>query len=326
VKFVFQDDQSNPSVVVQLVSGLKAKGVTAFLGPALTGSCLAAKPLIDAAGPVSFCFSNALKPSLGSFMFVSGPSTTDQALITVRYIRLRGWTKIGWIASVDANAQDGESQFDNALKLPENQSLSVVAREHFAATDVAVTAQIAAIKAAGAQVMIAYTTGTPIATVLRGANDAGLNIPVVSHAGNSIPGMIKQFEGFLPKELVLTGSASQAKEGVNNPKHLAAINTYVSELAALGEKPSYVKLIGWDPAMMLIAAYRSIGLNASSDQVRNALANMRGFMGVWGPYDMRGVPQRGLSAENVYMVEWDNAKGDFTAASRAGGVPIVVSK
>ena len=94
------------------------------------------------------------------------------------------------ITSTDASGQDADRALDAALSLPENKStFQVVAREHFNPTDISVSAQIAHIKASNAQVLIAWTTGTPVGTVFRGVTEGGLDIPVVTTNGNgSTPG------------------------------------------------------------------------------------------------------------------------------------------
>ena len=43
--------------------------------------------------------------------------------------------------------------------------MTVVAREHFNLTDISVAAQMANIKSSGAQALIAWSTGTPVATI-----------------------------------------------------------------------------------------------------------------------------------------------------------------
>jgi branched-chain amino acid transport system substrate-binding protein len=324
VKFVFQDDASNPAQTVQLTNGLIAKHVAAFIGPALGGSCLAVGPLIEKNGPVSFCYSNAIHPAAGSFQFTCCPSTLDQTIAIVRYMRARGWNKIGFLGTVDASGQDGEKMLDEVLKRPENRPVSVVAREHFTATDVSTSAQIASIKAAGAQVLYVYTTGTPLGTALRSANDGGLGLPVVTHSGNTIPAQIRGYAAFVPKELYLSSTGSQALEQVTNRGQRAAIDVYFKEMAALGERPTAIKVIAWDAGLLVANAYRAVGTDATADQIRSYLANLRGLSGAWGTYDFRSVPQRGLSGDNIYMVRWDEAKGDFTAVSRGGGEPVSV--
>src|SRR5665213_2534328 len=77
---------------------------------------------------------------------------------------VKGWTKIAILASTDATGQDVDNNMAQMLALPENKSVTVVAHEHYNASDVSVAAQIARIKNSGAQAMIAWTVGGPLAT------------------------------------------------------------------------------------------------------------------------------------------------------------------
>ena len=104
------------------------------------------------------------------------------------------------IVTTDTSGQDGERALDIALRQPENRSLNVVAREHFAGSDLSVAAQMSRIKAAGAQALIAYAAGTPFGTVLHGLSDAGIDLPVGTTTANLSYDEMKQFSAFLPKE------------------------------------------------------------------------------------------------------------------------------
>ena len=170
VKFTILDDQSNPQVAVQLASQVIAKGVPVLLGPSVSAMCGAITGLL-AKGPVGYCYSPAIHPPAGSYQFSASVNTQDLAAISVRYFRLKGWTNFALITSTDATGQDFDHQMDAVLALPENRSVRVPVREHFANGDLSVAAQIARIKSSNPQALLAWTTGTSLATVLHGARD-----------------------------------------------------------------------------------------------------------------------------------------------------------
>jgi ABC-type branched-subunit amino acid transport system substrate-binding protein len=103
-------------------------------------------------------------------------ATTDLLATTARYYRERGWRKVALITSTDASGQDGERQVNAAFSTPENKNMEIVDREHFNTSDISVAAQMTHIKQSGAQAMIAWMTGSSFATILHGAQDAGLTI------------------------------------------------------------------------------------------------------------------------------------------------------
>ena len=85
---------------------------------------------------------------------------------------------------------------------PENKDITVVDRAHFNTTDVSVAAQIEHIKAANPQVLIAWSTGTPIATVFKGIVQAGLDIPIATTNGNMTYAQMTQY-ACVPAEAAL---------------------------------------------------------------------------------------------------------------------------
>ena len=78
LKIAILDDQSSPQVTVQLVNQVIARNEPVLLGPAFAATCLAAAPLVAKTGPVSFCYSPAIRPARGGFMFSAGVNSEDQ--------------------------------------------------------------------------------------------------------------------------------------------------------------------------------------------------------------------------------------------------------
>jgi len=94
VHFVISDDQSTPQLSVQIVNGLVAKHVAAFVGPAIASTCRAAMPLLDN-GPVMYCLSPVLYPPTGSYGFAGGASSIDETGVLLNYLhRTRGWKRV----------------------------------------------------------------------------------------------------------------------------------------------------------------------------------------------------------------------------------------
>ncbi len=98
INFVFHDDQSSPQIAVQISNQIIASKPKLILGSALVGLCNAMAPLMRD-GPVMYCFSPGIHPDKGSYVFSSNVSTADLFNVTLRYYRLRGWTKIAMLTS-----------------------------------------------------------------------------------------------------------------------------------------------------------------------------------------------------------------------------------
>jgi branched-chain amino acid transport system substrate-binding protein len=317
VKFNYLDDQSSPQVAVQLTDGIIAKKAAVMVGSTLTAICSAQAALIKD-GPVLYCFSPGVHPPAGSYMFTAGTSTTDMIQASMRFFRSKGWTKLAIIATTDATGQDLDNNVAQMLQLPENKNVTIVEHEHYNATDVSVAAQIARIKASGAQALIAWTVGGPLATVFNAMQSTGLDIPVLATPGNMTYAQMKQYVTFLPKELYFPGSASFAPEALPNGPEKRAVNAYLDAFKAIGVKPDQGHLFVWDPILIIVDALNKLGPNATSAQIRDYITAYHG-VGVFGQYDYHATPQRGIGVDSVIMVRWSPDKGTWVGVSKAGG-------
>ena len=321
LELVFHDDQSNPQISVQLTNGLIAKKPAVILGSSLVASCRAMAPLM-ANGPVEYCFSPGIHPENG-YVFSASISTLDLIAASVRYLRLKGWTRLALMFSSDATGQDAENGVKAALALPENKDMQVVATVHFGITDVSVAAQLETVKAANPQAFIAWSTGTPIGTIFQGIVQAGLDVPVVTTAGNMTYAQMKQYAAFLPKELLIAAPRWVEKDQSRLPPGVvAAHKVYFGAFAKAGIRPDQSNDLAWDAAMTTIAALRKFGPGATAEQVRDFIAGQKDLPGVDGIYDFVKVPQRGLDISDGVVTRWSPKADTWEPVSKAGGAPL----
>ena len=80
--------------------------------------------------------------------------------------------------------------------------------------------------------------------------------------------------------------------------------------------------VAWDPAAIVVDAYRHIGPDATADQLRDYIDDLHGWAGTSGVYDFSDPEQRGLTIAALVVDRWDPAKNDFVPASHPGGDPL----
>jgi branched-chain amino acid transport system substrate-binding protein len=322
IKFVVADDQSSPQVDVQLANALIAKNVPIILGPSLTAGCNAITALLKSNGPVLYCLTAGAHPEKGSYGFTYGVSTGDLIAVNLRYFHDRGWKKIALITSTDASGQDGETGVDAALARPAFKDMTLAAREHYGVADQTVAAQITRIKASGAQAILAWGTGSPVGTVLRGISEVGLDVPVGVSASNLIYAEMKQFASILPVGFMSAGLPCVALDSIPPGDLHNAVRDYVDSFKAEGVHADVAQAIGWDPAIIVLGAFKKLGLNASAADIKAYLSQLHGFAGANGVYDFRDGSQRGLTEQNGIMVRWDAGRDTWVAISKFGGAPL----
>ncbi len=324
--FIFHDDQTSPQVAVQLTTdvlgGKPAPAV--IMGSSLVGMCLAMAPLV-ADGPVQYCLSPAIHPKAGGYVFSASASSIDQIAAVMRYYRLKGWTKLATLMTTDASGQDGDRAVDAILAYPENKGvMQKVIAEHFNPTDVSAAAQIANIKASGAQAIIAWTTGAPAATVFKGMAQDGLDLPVAPTSGNQTFAAMAQWTDFLPKQLMLASALYPEHEGVLklDPRVEKKQHEMYAILKERNLRADNQVATAWDAGLIVVEGLKKLGPNATAVQLRDFIAHLTNFAGVDGVYDFVKYPERGLGPDGSTVTTYDPATKSWKWLSKPGGEPL----
>ena len=323
LQFVYHDDQTSPQTTVQIANGILAEKPAVMLGSSIVAMCSAMAPLLKE-GPFDYCLSPGVHPAAGSYQYSTSVDTHALIEALVRYFRLRGFTKIAFMASTDASGQDADRGFDAAVKLPENASIQVVERQHFNPTDVSVSAQIERVKAANPQAFIAWSTGAPIATVFRAMVQAGLDVPFATTNGNQTYAQMAQYKDFLPKQLYIPTSVFLPHEGLFtlDPQVEEAQKKFYAAFKTASLKLDNMSALAWDPANLMIGALKKLGTKATAPQVKQYVDSQTAVAGINGIYDFKTVPQRGLTVKNALVSRWDPAADTWVVVSQPTGTPI----
>lgn len=320
VTFVIQDDQSSPTTAVQLANALIGKKVAAMIGPFLAATCSAVFPVVNGAGgPVQYCLSPQFYPTRGSFSFSSGSASRDSVLAALRYFRQRGWHRVALLTSTSATGQEADRYYREGVALNENAGLTVVADEHFAESALGVTAQLTKIKDSKPDVLYVGATGTPFGQVLRDLVQVAFEVPIVTSSGNATASSLDQFSSVLPKQLYFSSPVGVTPNAVRPGPIRDASLRFQAAMKQQGVVPDAGYVYAWDPAMILIDAFRRLGTNATAPQVRDYIEQLHGFVGIDGVYDFRDGSQRGLTVNANILTRFDPKTKAFVPVTRPGG-------
>jgi branched-chain amino acid transport system substrate-binding protein len=321
VQFIFYDDQTSPQDAVEVMSQIVANNPPVILGSMVAGTCNAMAPLMRQ-GPVMYCFSPALYPKAGGFIFSSSNSTRDLLEMQIRYFRLTGRLKIGAIISTDASGQDAQRQIKAVMALPENKNMQLTKTVSFNPTDISAVAQIQSLKASSPQAILAWSTGASVGTVFKALSDVEINVPVATTDGNMTYAQMHQYASILPKTLLIPSPEWPANDMQVSPQVAVAKQAFFSVFKNNGITPDAAATFSWDPALLVVSALKKLGPTASADDVRSYLASLRDFAGIYGVYDFQKVPQRGLDDSNIVITQWSAPKNDWIVVSRPRGEPL----
>jgi branched-chain amino acid transport system substrate-binding protein len=319
IKFEVSDDQSNPLLSTQLVQKIAASKPPLLIGPGFVATCLSNLPFLIQNGPVAYCLAPGIAPPAGGYVFSSGPDAEQTNLMTVRWLRVHGWKRIAVCTTTDASGQSFDHGIAFAMAQAENKDVTLVAAEHMNPGDLSATAQMVRIKNAQPDAVLMLGTGTPWGTMMRGAADVGLNVPIVGGNGNAIIAQLTQYASYLPKGLYFPGPLALAQGSIGAGPVRNAQAVFQAALKGAGFKPDLSFTQAWDPTMLSIDALRAVGVNATAQQVRDWILSQQGWVGISGIYDFKDGSQRGVGARSLIMLRWDKDTSTFAAASRPAG-------
>jgi branched-chain amino acid transport system substrate-binding protein len=320
IHFVVSDDGSTPQAAVSIFNQIMQRKPAAIIGTGFTATCNAIQPMVKEHGPVLYCLSPSMTPIPGGYSFAGSVWTYYLARVMLRYYRERHWNRVALITSTDASGSEFNYAFNYALTLPENKGVTLVDSERFNVADVSVAAQMAKIKASNPDTLITWTAGSGFGTLLHGVQDNGLAVPVSACNCNMINAQLNAYKGFIPKELYFAGVRPIVQGAVASGPVRDAQNVFFGAMKAAGiDKPDMADILPWDPALLVIDAYRHAGADATAEQLRDYLIKLHGFAGINGIYDFRDNSNRGIGENSVEMTRWDPDRGVFLAVSKAGG-------
>lgn len=309
INFVVLDSQTSPQVAVEMTNQILTKHVPLIIGDTSTGTCAAMAPLLTN-GPVQFCLSPGFRPQPGGYSYALAPTPEAEAAAVMRYFRLKGWNRVALLLGTDATGQLIAGTYTAAAALPENHAITIVSEERFNPSDISVAAQLARIQAAKAQVLVAFVTGTPFDMILRSLRDSGMSLPVLTSQGNLNYAALASAGDAVPKTLLFCNGPVPAEgEPVPQSPNRAAQLAYLAAFRAAGIKPDYGDAAVWDTGLVVTAALRAVGLNATPDQIRTYVNGLHDYPGVEGMFDFRDGKMRGLT--ELRVMAWDRSRSTW---------------
>lgn len=322
IRFDVHDDQSSPQIAVQLSQTLVARHPAVVLGSNGGSLCSAMMPNYKD-GPVMYCLVPSIYPPRGGYVFATQVALDPFVNGMIRYLQLRGWTRLAIVSSTDGSGQVDDVSTANVLKYPENRNVQIVDWEHFNPADINITAQATHVKGSNAQAIVVWSAGTAFGTVLRGLSDAGVTLPVETTNANMHAAQLAQYLSFYPKELVMPGVPYLVPNLPANSPLRAPIAEFFAAFKAANVKPEPGSApFIWDAASIVLSGLRKLGPTATATELKNYILGLRNFAGIDGVYDFSRGDAHGLSDQSVVMASWNTKTQEFYAVSGMGGVPL----
>ncbi len=307
-----QDNQSNPVTAVSLASNLIASKVPIILAGTIGSTVAGVDKLVTSSGPLIWNLSPVNSGPPHSYIFADSNSLQQLITASMVFAKDQGWTKIAALTTTDTSGTVGWSSLQNALKLPALNSIHVVAHETFDPSAISVSAELAVLKASHPQAVFEWSTGTPTTTFYQDYQQAGMvNIPVITGYGNAEPTVLKRFGSSLPSQLYFANERFEIGSSALTGSAATMTKAFETEMKKQGVSAGPDESLGWDPVMIVAAALRHLGVNATATQLKKYIETIQGFQGANGVYNFSPTNHRGISLTSLVMTQWESQSNSF---------------
>ena len=149
-----------------------------------------------------------------------------------------------------------------------------------------------------------------------------MRIPILTSTGNLTYAQMHSYAKFMHDNVYFAAAPFVSPNQVRDSAVKRAVDAYHSAFEPLGVKPDVGQSLGWDAPLLVIDAFKHLGLDATAAQIREYLSQIGAknkFVGIYGAYDFVARPQRGLAQSGVEVVRWDSKTDGWVGASELGG-------
>ena len=317
IELIIGDTEGDPAKAVNIAKKFIYKDkVAAIIGPTRTGTGMAVKKIIHG-GQVPTFMTVGGDPvimggeKLGPFDWVfKSPQRSSVAVKRLyMYLKDKGLTKIALLTASDGFGKDGVRWLTT---LAPDFGIDVVAQEAFGPKDTDMTAQLTNAKNAGPQALVVWTIGPAGSIVSKNKTQLGIDLPLFQCHG--LPG---------PKYIELAGKAS---EGDRMPATKLMVVDALPDSDP--QKPvieEFIRLYtdgygydkqfpinthsgyAWDAIMIVANAMKQAGTTTAAD-LRAAIEQTKGYVGVSGVYNITPEDHNGLDVDSMVIVQVKGGK------------------
>lgn len=305
LQIAIQDNQSNPVTAVSLASNLIASKVPIIMAGTIGSTIAGVDKLATSTGPVIWNLSPVNEGAPHSYVFADSASLPQLILASMEFAREQGWTRIAALTTSDTSGVTGWNSLQSALQQPTLSGIKVVAHETFDPADISVATELAVIKASHPQAVFEWSTGTPTTVFYQDYAQAGMtDIPVITGYGNAEPTILEKFANQLPTNLYFANERFELGYSALTGSAATITKAFYDEMKSHNTSAGADASLAWDPVMIVVAALRHLGVNATATQIRDYIETIQGFQGAAGVYNFSPTNHRGYSQDSVLMTQW----------------------
>ena len=308
VELIVKDSGGSPEKAVSFAKQLiEEDKVLAIIGPSTSGETLQIKPICekDKMILISCAAAETIVKPVAKYVFKTPQTDSQAATLIYNTMKEKNISKIGVVSDNTGFGKAGKEQLE---KLAPEHGIEILANEVYDKEATDLTAILAKLKAAGVQAVVNWSVVPAQSIVPKNMKQMGFDVPLF------------QSHGF--GNLKYVAAAGKAAEGIVFPAGRLLVadvlpNDHVQKSVLENYKKDYesqykedVSTFGghaYDAIMVLKAAIEKAG-STDPEKVRDAIENLKGFVGTAGVFNFTPEDHCGLSLDAFEMLVVNDGK------------------
>jgi branched-chain amino acid transport system substrate-binding protein len=302
VQLVLKDSGANPEKAISFARQLiEEEEVLAILGPSTSGESLKIKDVCQEGQTIllSCAAAEAIVNPVSKWVFKTPQNDAFATQWIYRYLKERGLTRIGVVASNTGFGNGGKAQLE---KYAPEFGIQVLIAEVYDKDATDLTGVLTKLKAREVQAVVNWSIEPAQSLVAKNLRQLGMQVPLLQSHGF---GNIRYVE-----------AAGQAAEGIvfpcgrllvadvlpnGHPQKALLLDYKKKYEAQFGEEVSTFGGHAYDAFTILAEAVRRAG-STEPEKVRDAIENLKGFAGTAGISNFSPVDHNGLDMGSFEML------------------------
>jgi len=315
IELVIGDTESDPAKAATIAKKfIFSDKVAAIIGPTSTGEGMNVKKIVEEAGVPTFMTVGG-DPVIeggkfGAFTYVfKSPQRSSTAVQKLYgFLRTKKLTKVALLTASDAFGKDGAVWLE---KLAPDYGITFVAKESFGPKDTDMTPQLTKIKNANPQAIICWTIGPAGAIVAKNKAQLGIKIPLFQCHGQPGPEYIKLAGKASEGDRMPATKLMVANELADNDPQKKVIQDFIKLYQDVYHYDKEFPInthsgYAWDAIYIVTNGMKKAGTDPKA--LRNAIEQIRGYVGVSGIYNLTPQDHNGLGVDSMVIVEVKDGK------------------
>lgn len=300
---VYEDDATDAAKAqAAAVRLIDEEDVLAIIGASGTGQTMAMRSDAERAGVpiISMAGGSVITADFSEWVFQTPWPNRIVIPFVLEEMVAAGHTTIGLISDTGGYGVDGR---DIVLATAADAGATIVADETFNAGDTDMTSQLTKIRAAGPDAVLIWAAGKEAAIIARNARQLNMEQPLYGGSGIArqefIDGAGEAAEGVrLGTGKILVPEAF----GEGTEAYEVAADFIERYEAAYGTPPDIFAGHAYDAIGLIADALTRLGSDdVSSEQVRDALEETSGWVGIDGTFTYSATDHNGLTSDEMVM-------------------------